>query len=97
MYDKIRVTVGGDPEGGWLVDIHDGENSQVYNPAGKTADDAVASALKDHREAFKNASKEDDYVPADAAQAEADETTSADEGAAPAPVASTEPAPTSAA
>lgn len=68
FYDKLRVTVGGDAAGGFLVDIHDGENSTVYNPQGVgNTNEAVAAALKDHGSAFPKAPTENDYVPQESA------------------------------
>lgn len=109
MFDKIRVIPGGDPEGGWLIDVHDGENSAVYNPTGATMDAAVAAALADHRKAFPKAPAESDYTPTEpapepeaqsneasepAAAPALEDTPTTDEGAAPAPAGVTEPAPT---
>lgn len=50
--DSMRVTVGGDPEGGWLVDIHDGTEWGVYHPEAADAETAKAAALKAHCEAY---------------------------------------------
>lgn len=64
FYDKLRVTVGGDAAGGFLVDIHDGENNAVYSPEGVgNTDEAVAAALTDHGKGFPKAPTENDYVP----------------------------------
>lgn len=45
----LRLSVGGDPDGGWLVDIHDGDRNEVYRPeASKTAAEAAVAALIQH-------------------------------------------------
>ena len=45
----LRITVGGDPAGGYLVDIHDGERHGVYSPTGVDTDiDALRAALQQH-------------------------------------------------
>lgn len=45
----LRLSVGGDAEGGYLVDIHDGTKSGTYNPQ-DVGDDhgALASAIHEH-------------------------------------------------
>lgn len=45
----LNITVGGDAEGGYMVDIHDGARSGTYSPAGVDTDvDALVEALKLH-------------------------------------------------
>lgn len=44
----IRITVGGDPVGGWLVDIHDGERNAAYSPEAQTAKEAHEKAWAAH-------------------------------------------------
>lgn len=48
----LRTDVGGDPVGGWLVDIHDGDNHGVYSPTAATAVEALTAALEMHRAKF---------------------------------------------
>jgi hypothetical protein len=50
--DGWRISVGGDSEGGWLVDIHDGTNAAVYSPEGADAEAAKSAAVSAHKEAF---------------------------------------------
>lgn len=47
---ELRVTVGGDPEGGWMVDVHDGDRNEIYRPDGshKTPGEAALAALVEH-------------------------------------------------
>lgn len=42
------VTVSGDAEHGWIVDVHDGDKHGVYYPKGKDAEEAEENALKAH-------------------------------------------------
>jgi hypothetical protein len=42
------VTVSGDAEHGWIVDVHDGDKHGVYYPKGKDAAEVEETALKDH-------------------------------------------------
>ena len=44
----LRLSVGGDAEGGYLVDVHDGDRQGVYSPTAKTAAEAIQKALKEH-------------------------------------------------
>lgn len=45
----IRVSVGGDLEGGHLVDVHDGTTHSVQRPEGVTTDvEAFVSAVETH-------------------------------------------------
>jgi hypothetical protein len=45
----LKLSVGGDPEGGYLVEVHDGEKFGLYRPEGVTTDvDALIAAMKDH-------------------------------------------------
>jgi hypothetical protein len=45
----LNISVGGDPDGGYLVDIHDGGRHDVYRPVGHGSDvDVLAAALKEH-------------------------------------------------
>lgn len=46
---NLRISVGGDAEGGWLVDIHDGETNSVHRPSGATAIEAARYALDDYQ------------------------------------------------
>lgn len=41
----LRITVDGDPDGGWLVEIHDGDAIKVYRPEGDTPLAALSAAL----------------------------------------------------
>lgn len=50
--ENPRIEIGGDPEGGWLIDIHDGVNHAVYRPNGKKDTEAVAAAVKEHNDLF---------------------------------------------
>lgn len=50
--ESPRIEIGGDPEGGWLIDIHDGVNHAVYRPNGKKDTEAVAAAVKEHNDLF---------------------------------------------
>lgn len=42
------VTVSGDAEHGWIVDVHDGDKHGVYYPKGKDAEEVEDAALKAH-------------------------------------------------
>ena len=42
------VTVTGDAENGWIVDVHDGDKHGVYYPKGKDAAEVEEAALKAH-------------------------------------------------
>lgn len=42
------VSVSGDAEGGWIVDVHDGDKHGVYSPKGKTIEEVKEAALKEH-------------------------------------------------
>ncbi len=45
----LRLSAGGDAEGGWLVDVHDGVKHGVYRPEGVTSDAAaLVAALHEH-------------------------------------------------
>lgn len=45
----FRLTVDGDAEGGWMVDIHDGTTNAVYRPEGPENDrEAAMAALAMH-------------------------------------------------
>jgi hypothetical protein len=45
----LNISVGGDVEGGYLVDVHDGDKHGVYRPDGiKDDQSALAAALKEH-------------------------------------------------
>lgn len=48
MSEAWRVSVGGDPTGGWMVDIHDGENHGVYSPEAADAEEAERLARDAH-------------------------------------------------
>ena len=52
-----RVTVGGDPAGGWSVDVHDGTHFGVYSPEAGSAEEAKSAALDMHADAVKKASE----------------------------------------
>lgn len=45
---ELRLTVGGDETGGWLVDIHDGDKNASYSPVATTAVEAARAALNEH-------------------------------------------------
>jgi hypothetical protein len=45
---ETRISVNGDAEAGWIVDVHDGDRQGVYSPDGKTAAEAITAALKEH-------------------------------------------------
>ena len=47
-WEEWRVSTTGDAEHGWLVDIHDGVNSAVYNPTGETLADVEKAAKTEH-------------------------------------------------
>lgn len=90
-YEKLHVTAGGDAEGGWMVDIHDGQNSAVYSTEGGTLETAIKAALSDHAKAFPTAPGEHDFeFPAAAAPV-----SHANESAAPAASDANQPAETS--
>lgn len=82
-YEKLRVTVGGDPVGGFMVDVHDGQSNLVYCYDGGTQNDAVTKALAAHAKAAPDAPTESDYVPVEEATP-VDEANTTTEGAAPA-------------
>lgn len=42
---ELRLSVGGDPDGGWLVDIHDGDRSEVYRPPGESVKTVILAAV----------------------------------------------------
>jgi hypothetical protein len=44
----MRITVGGDAETGWLVDIHDGFKQGCYSPPADTPELAAVLALQIH-------------------------------------------------
>lgn len=44
----LRLSVGGDAEGGWLVDVHDGEKAGAYRPEGDSDAAALVAAIKEH-------------------------------------------------
>lgn len=44
----LNISVGGDPEGGYLVDVHDGDKRGVYRPQAGDDHAAFASAVKEH-------------------------------------------------
>lgn len=48
----LRLSVGGDAEGGWLVDIHDGEKAGAYRPEGDSDVAALVAAIKEHDSAL---------------------------------------------
>ena len=48
MGDFPHVKVEGDPVGGWIVDVHDGQNWGVYFPAAPDAATAEADAIAQH-------------------------------------------------
>lgn len=52
-FEKMRVSVGGDPKGGWLVDIHDGENHSCQSPEGANGRAAAEAAVQAHCKAFE--------------------------------------------
>lgn len=45
---ELRLSVGGDPEGGWLVDIHDGARHETYRPEAATLPEALMTAWREH-------------------------------------------------
>lgn len=49
--DEPRVTVGGDAESGWMVDVHDGDRHGAYSPEAADADEARTKALAMHADA----------------------------------------------
>ncbi len=49
------VTVSGDADGGWIVEVHDGDRHEVYSPKAKTEDGAAKEALKLFAKAAKEA------------------------------------------
>ena len=42
---ELRLSVGGDPDGGWLVDIHDGDRNELYRPTGEHIGTVTLAAL----------------------------------------------------
>ena len=48
VIEWLRREVSGDAEGGWIVDLHDGDNSGTYQPEAATADEALAKAEAAH-------------------------------------------------
>jgi len=50
--DNPKITVSGNAEGGWHVEIHDGDNFGSYSPEAATADEASAKALAEHAAKF---------------------------------------------
>jgi len=44
----MRITVGGDAETGWLVDIHDGFKQGCYSPPADTPELAAVLSLQIH-------------------------------------------------
>ena len=44
----LRCQVQGDRDGGWIVDIHDGEAHDTYSPTAATAEEAAVLALLEH-------------------------------------------------
>ena len=53
---ELRISVSGDPDGGWLVDVHDGDVNEVYRPddTHKTAAMAAMFALTEHCPELEN-------------------------------------------
>lgn len=45
---QTRVSVSGDAESGWIVDVHDGDKQGTYTPTGKTVAAVIAAAMKEH-------------------------------------------------
>ena len=47
---ELRLSVGGDPDGGWLVDLHDGDKNMLFRPGSscKTAAHAAMAALVEY-------------------------------------------------
>ena len=48
MSDFPIVTVEGDPDGGWIVGIHDGDQFKTHHPVAATAEEARAIAWQEH-------------------------------------------------
>lgn len=46
-----QTNVDGNPEGGWIVDVHDGEQAGTYHPDAPNAWEAAAKAKEMHTEA----------------------------------------------
>lgn len=44
----LRLSVDGDAEGGWLVDIHDGKMNGCYRPEGDTEVAVLVAAIQEH-------------------------------------------------
>lgn len=45
---ELRVSVSGDPDGGWIVDVHDGDRHGVYHPRGVDLIQAMMAGLREH-------------------------------------------------
>ena len=66
--EETRISVNGDPEAGWIVDVHDGDRHGTYSPDGKNATEVIAKALKMHA----GDDKDDKPAPAAASRPPAD-------------------------
>lgn len=60
-----RVTVTGDAEHGWIVDIHDGDHQGVYSPEGAAdAEAAAKTAMDAHFDKYGTRPKTEEPPPA---------------------------------
>lgn len=50
-----EVTVSGDADGGWIVEVHDGDRHEVYTSDAKTEDAARNHAMRQFNKAVKDA------------------------------------------
>lgn len=44
----LNISVGGDPAGGYLVDVHDGDKRGTYTPQATNDHGAFIAAIKEH-------------------------------------------------
>jgi hypothetical protein len=44
----LRIHVTGDPDGGWIVDLHDGDKQGTYRPTAGTVQEAAIDAINEH-------------------------------------------------
>jgi len=49
---ESKVTVQGDADGGWIVEVNDGDHVGVYSPEEKDAKKAEKAALAMHADAY---------------------------------------------
>lgn len=44
----LRITLSGNPEGGWIGEVHDGDRLWAYNPEGEDLKLALRNMLNQH-------------------------------------------------